>query len=213
MEWGMQNFSRIEPLRPEFITHEGTKKLRSFVTGKPAYDVDGSHSCAFHCASGLSRIPSFIPQSLGAASKRPIGFVVAMALTGVTVGEYGSSQERFRLRTFILVCASSIAVVLGVIFWIRVLLVKSDTQHGGAIPVGWPDYITSILTSLEIQFMNASSAGCPPCVASCLHLIYTFIQIVYTFLARKLTDWENNKTQTDYGAFYLARKASKCSMT
>lgn len=42
-------------------------------------------------------------------------------------------------------------------FWIRVVLVNLDEQHAGKLPVGWPEYLTSIITSLEIQIMNVRS--------------------------------------------------------
>lgn len=34
-----------------------------------------------------------------------------------------------------------------------------------------------------------------------------FLQIVYTYLARKLTDWENNETQTAYDNSYIIKLA------
>ena len=46
--------------------------------------------------------------------------------------------------------------LLFAVFWVRIVLNNQDQRHGGTIPTGWPNYITSIMTSLEIQGMNVS---------------------------------------------------------
>jgi len=70
----------------------------------------------------------------------------------------------------------AVVVIVGSIFWVRVLLVKQDNAHGGKIPDGYPDYITSVINAVVIQLMN----------------------FVFSTLARVLSNWENHPTKSSY---------------
>lgn len=70
----------------------------------------------------------------------------------------------------------AVIVVVGCIFWLRVVLVQKSKPNGGPIPDGWPDYITSIINAVQIQIMN----------------------YVYSHMAVWLTNRENHRTSSAY---------------
>ena len=130
MKWGMSDFHKTEPLRPEYYSSSTVQRVRSPITGRP--DLFES----------------------------PIAVRARLAVTSTIVGTL----------------LGSVVVAVGCLFILRVLLVDKDQEHAGFIPVGWPDYITSILNGLQIQIFN----------------------IIYSWLATKLCAWENHPTQSSH---------------
>lgn len=107
-----------------------------------------------------------------AKASRQRSFVDGKPTFYVNPGVY--RLKRTVSTSIILTALGIVIVVVGSIFILRVTLKRES--NSGRLPSGWPDYITSIINAVQIQVAN----------------------VLYTYLARMLTNFENHATGSAY---------------